>query len=166
MMVGIGRNTVLVSLLWGIFEIFCNNYNKKEDFHESSVKEWTFCSPLGGKWSDGGGLRAQNVFSKEQISSLECTGTEVFRDSVWESLASFWILTLSYPRRQRSVPGGLIFWRWALAPSKGRRTGFLSRERLGQSLVSALAKWPQYRLVVQPIMYILPKGTAQPQLHF
>lgn len=124
---GYREDTVLVSLLWGIFEIFCNNYNKKEDFHESNVKGWTFCSPLDGKWSDGRGLRAQNMFAKEQISSLECTVTEVFRDSVWESLASFWILTLRYPRRQRLVPGELIFWRWALAPSKGRRTGFLSK---------------------------------------
>lgn len=52
MMVGTWR-IALVSLLWGLFEIFNNNY-KKEDFNESGVNEWTFFSPLDGKWDDGG----------------------------------------------------------------------------------------------------------------
>lgn len=87
MMVGTWRIVILGSLLWGIFEIFYNNY-KIEDFNESDVNGWTFFSPLDGKWNDGG-LRAWTMFAEEQNSSLECFVKGIFRDFVWLPLASF-----------------------------------------------------------------------------
>ena len=48
----------------------------------------------------------------------------VFGASVWEPLASFWILILRYPRRQ--LLEELSFRRWALGTPKGWSTGFPS----------------------------------------
>lgn len=160
------RIVVLVSHLGVYLKFSIIIIIKKGDF-ESGFNERTFCSPLDGKWSAEGGLRALNEFAEDQLSGLEC-----FVGQAFQGPRSHWLVFKLW--FEIHLEAGFSAWRMELLKmspraSKRQEHRLPGRGETRSKSGSALAKWPQITGFFCSLWWIscwkVQLG-PRPQLHF